>query len=313
MTTHGPNTPAYGWKSLTSLKKTIEHFKECIDDFQVCWGVGSAEGLQKRIEETPDGLLLCLDEFSQFVSKSIIKGSVLLPCVNTLFESNQYENRTKKEKVKLQNAHLSMLAASTVQTYDRTWKPAFTDIGFTNRIFLVPGTAKRMHSLPSRISQQENNLMLDKLDSVLRHVGRGMALEITEPAKVIYHNWYMNMERSIHAKRLDTYAVRLMSLLAVNELKKEIDVDIVNKVIALCDWQLNVRKIHDPIDADNKIAALEERIRRALKKGQKKIGRLKQVVNANRTGLWFFEKALKNLERYSEIALNNKSKKWRLV
>jgi hypothetical protein len=123
----------------------------------------------------------------------------------------------------------------------------------------------------------------------------------------------MNIERSIHAKRLDTYALRLMSLLAVNDLKNEIDEETVDRVTKLCDWQLAVRKIHDPIDADNKIAKLEESIRRQLTNGPKTERELKQRVNANRAGLWAFDTAKKNLERAGEIALDKKSKKWRLM
>ena len=112
---------------------------------------------------------------------------------------------------------------------------------------------------------------------------------------------------------MTTYAHRLMSLLAINELKREVDEDTVRKVITLCDWQLEVRKTHDPIDADNKIAKMEERIRRQLRKGQKKEYRLKQNVNVKRYGLWFFTTALKNLERGNEITFIKKSKKWKLL
>jgi hypothetical protein len=297
----------------TSLVKTTDHFKETLSQFDVCRGVGSAEGLQARMEDVKDGLLLCLDEFKQFVSKCKIDSSVLLPCVNTLFESNRYESQTKTKKINLEEAYLSMLAASTVETYERTWDASFTDIGFNNRLFLVPGTAKRKHSLPAKISDQDKILLKTELSKVLKHVDRFLELDITSSAKDIYHNWYMKMERSIHAKRLDTYALRFMSLLAANDLKGEVDEETARKVIALCDWQLNVRKIHDPIDADNKIAKMEQRIRRALGKGQKKDRQLKQSVNYKRSGLWVYQTAMKNLERYKEIMLNKNSKKWKLL
>jgi hypothetical protein len=297
----------------TSLNKTTELFRETFSDFEVCWGVGSAEGLQKRLESSIDGLLLCLDEFKLFVSKCQITSSVLLPCVNTLFESNRYESRTKTTDISLNEAYLSMMAASTVQTWERSWDSAFTDIGFNNRLFLVPGTAKRKHSLPVKISDPEKLGLKNDLMKVVRHVDRSLELGIEPSAADLYHNWYMNMERSLHAKRLDTYAMRLMSLLAVNDLKGEVDEQTVNKVTSLCDWQLEVRKTHDPIDADNKIARMEEKIRRALRKGQKKERRLQQVVNAHRAGLWVYETAKKNLERCNEISFNKKSKKWKLV
>jgi hypothetical protein len=53
-----------------------------------------------------------------------------------------------------------------------------------------------------------------------------------------------------------------MMLLAINDLKPEIDEHTVLNAIKLCDWQLQVRNAHDVIDADGKFAKMEERIRR---------------------------------------------------
>ena len=58
---------------------------------------------------------------------------------------------------------------------------------------------------------------------------------------------------------------------------------------------------------------MEEKIRRALRKGQKKERKLQQVVNAHRSGLWVYQTAMKNLQQYDEINLNKKSKKWKLL
>jgi hypothetical protein len=141
----------------TALNKVVEFFKSSVDGFSVCLGVGSAEGLQERLKDN-NRLLLCLDEFKQFVSKCKIEASVLLPCINTLFESNHYESRTKKTKIDLNNVYLSMMAASTLDTYENTWSKQFTDIGFNNRLFLVPGSGKRKHSLPAKITRSQGSL-----------------------------------------------------------------------------------------------------------------------------------------------------------
>ena len=58
---------------------------------------------------------------------------------------------------------------------------------------------------------------------------------------------------------------------------------------------------------------MEERIRRILAIGMKAERELKQKTNANRTGLWFYDTAKKNLQRAKEIDWNKKSKKWKLV
>jgi len=98
--------------------------------------------------------------------------------------------------------------------------------------------------------------------------------------------------------------------LAVNSFKKKIDVEIVQDAIAICNWQLYVRELYDPIDADNAIAKMEESIRRHLKREQLKDYELKQKTGANRAGLWIYDSALKNLLRAKEISWDKKSKQW---
>jgi hypothetical protein len=301
----------------TTLNIVINHFKTILQqDFNVCWGVGSAEGLQKVLKKKtehglqPLGTLLSFDELKAFVSKCGIESSVLLPIVNTLFESNLYESHTKKQDINIEEAYLSMLAATTIATYERIYNSAFLDIGFPNRVFLIPGTAKRQHSIPSTITQSDGETMKENLLRVLQHVGNGLELDITLEARNIYHDWYMALEPSVHSKRLDTYSLRLMMLLTINNLKQMIDPEIVEHAIALCNWQLDVRKTHDPIDADTKSAKMEETIRRALKKGPYKDYELKRTVNANRVGLWIYDMAIKNLRKANEIGWDKQSKRW---
>jgi hypothetical protein len=305
----------------TACTKTIQLFKAALTDFSVCYGTGSAEGLANRIEgrengdkvATGDGrLLLHYDEFKSFVSKSKLDGSVLLPMVNTLFELNTYENTTKHRRLFLENAHLSLLCASTVATYENTWSSQFTDIGFNNRLFLVPGSGRKQFSIPQRVPEMQRRLIMKHLGPLLSTVGNGMMLQITRDAHNIFHNWYLNLERSIHTKRLDTYALRLMPLLAANERKDAVDVEIVEKACKIMNWQLEVRKVHDPIDADNSIARMEEKVRRCLRRRPMGNRELKQFCNAKQAGMWFLETALKNLRKAGEITWGKGEKQWRL-
>ena len=296
----------------TAIDKTVRFFQDTMESFPTCWGVGSAEGLQRKLKKNPS-TLLCLDEFKQFIGKCTIKSSILLPCVNSLFESNRYESWTQKREIVLENVYLSLLAASTIETYERTWERSFTDIGFNNRLFLVPGSGKKRFSMPSKVPDNEIYFLRKELQSILSHVGNGLELEIAEDAKLLYHDWYMNMERSIHTKRLDTYALRLMVLLAVNDMKNAVDTETVSQAIALCDWQLEVRRIHDPIDADNNVAKMEEKIRRVLNKKSRTDRELKQYTNARQAGLWFFDTAKKNLQRSQELRWNKKERVWEIL
>jgi hypothetical protein len=298
----------------TAIVKTIDFFKDTMKEFGICYGVGSAEGLQARINDcSPHSLLLVFDELKAFVSKCKIEASVLLPCVNTLFESNRYESRTKKTDIFLEDAFLSILSASTIQTYENMWSTQFTDIGFNNRIFIVPASGERKHSIPQKIPQKEKDFLKKQMSERLQLVEKFTELDITSEARNLFDKWYLDLEGSIHSKRLDTYALRLMPLLAINEGKSEVDEEMVNKVIALMDWQLTVRKLYDPIDADNEVAKMENRIRRCLKSQPMGNRDLKKKCHVERHGIWLFDMAFRNLQKAGEICLHKRTQTWGMM
>jgi len=289
----------------TAINKTTRFFEDAIQDFAVCHGVGSAEGLQIKLKKSPK-VVLCFDEFKAFVSKCKIESSVLLPCVTTLFESDKYEAHTAKSSITIDNASLSILGACTIDTYEQIMDAHFLAIGFPNRLFLVSGKGQRRFSFPHRIPDDEKLRLKNRLQEVLDIVGERLELEISDAARTLYDNWYMNLPQSVHSKRLDTYAMRFMGLLAVNDLKKEIDEETVLKAIALCDWQYKVRKTYDPIDADNAMAKLEEKIRRVVKRGPKTDRDLQRAVNSRRCGIWMYQMALKNLMDKGQVCKKGK-------
>ncbi len=300
----------------TAINKTVDFFINALDDdFHVCFGVGSAEGLQRRFEkDNPKGssVLLVYDELKAFVGKARVDGSVLLPCVCTLFESNRYESHTKDREIILSGACLSILAASTIETYERTWDSAFQDIGMTNRLFIVPGQGKRQHAIPGRVPFPQWDLMKNELRRTINTAFITPELDVTPGARALYETWYLNLEQSIHTKRLDTYALRFMILLTVSAGKNEVDAAIVQDTIDLMNWQLQARRLHDPIDADSAIAKIEEKIRRILKTGPRTQYEIKRAVHFERIGTWVFTSAIKNLTNGGEIQFDKKANAWGL-
>jgi len=295
----------------TAISKTIDFFLAVVTAFFACLGVGSAEGLQRRLSKNAS-LLLVYDEFKAFVSKSRVDGSVLLPCVTTLFEANRYESHTKDREVSLSGVHLSMLAASTVDTYERTWDSQFTDIGLNNRLFLVPGAGTRRFAIPGRVPQSEWDTLRREVGNILRVSSTMPELDVTPDARALYESWYLNLEQSIHTKRLDTYALRFMVLLAANACRPEVDEETVSAVIDLMNWQLQARRLHDPIDADSAVAKVEEKIRRVLTVGPKSDRDLKRAVHYNRIGTWVYSNAVRNLTRCGEIRFDKATRTWGL-
>ena len=300
---------AEGRKS-TALKIVTNFFTDAFREgeaaaLKTSWGFGSAEGLQKRLDEH-NHLLLCLDEFKAFVSKASIKSSVLLPAVTQLFEANSYENQTKTTHLKIENAHFSLLAASTIDTYERTWDASFSDIGFLNRLFLIVGKSERKFSFPRKLDRQTATHFKARLRQMIHKIhgaDRGMMeLQFSMEGQDLHNDWYLHREASVYSRRLNVYALRLMILMAINDGKQMIDAEVVEKVIQLCDWQLDIRKSLSPIDGDNAAAILEEKIRRALAtKGDLTRRELAQYVNANRAGIWLFDTALNNLIKVEEV------------
>ncbi len=296
----------------SAVDATIKFYREAIEGFEVCGGVGSGEGLAKRLSEN-NKTVLFFDELKQLVSKCKIEGSVLLPTLTTLFEKNYYENNTKTSTVKIENAYLSVIACSTVKTFEGIWNSAMSDIGFTNRLLLIPGNTDKRIPIPKCIPQSEKDKIKKELASILKRIGDFKELDIEDEANEVYADWYNKMERSDYSRRLDTYAMRLMMLFAVNDGKDIIDSESVLKAICFCDWQLKVRKELTPIDADNAIARMEEKIRRQLSKRNMKRRELQQYTNANRVGSWSLETALNNLIKSGEIKYLKKAKVYTLL
>jgi hypothetical protein len=295
----------------TTIRLTVEFFQEALgpEAFAVSHGVGSAEGLAEELSGSPE-LLLVSDEFKTFVNKAKIETSVLLPCVNTLFESNRYHSATKGHRIALEDAYLSLLAACTKDTYSTIFGRTFTDIGFVNRLFVVLDSAKRRFHLPPEIPGEEKAQLRSRLQDVVKWVdalsqkGEPYVMPLTPEADATFRRWYEALPHSVFAKRLDTYGHRLMPLLAVSVGAREVSAEVAEAVVAMLDYEFAIRRIADPVDAENKIAELEERIRRALARGpvpEKGRGGLRKSLHYERYGYFIWNAAISNLEKAGDI------------
>lgn len=296
----------------TAIWKTVNFFKLTYDvKFCLAHGVGSAEGLQRLLKEH-NRLILCFDEFKQFTNKCGIENSVLLPAINTLFEENEYGTATKDKIFRIEDAYLSMLAASTTATYDRIWNATrFLDIGFNNRLFLVPGRGKRRFPLPKKIPQDHVEDLSFRVRRLKADFIETPRIKIESEAEAIFNDWYLNLENSVHTKRLDTYATRLMSVMSVNEKKTTVDADIIEKILKIVNWQLEVRRLLDPVDAEGIQARMEQNIRRNLQRKPLTEGQLKNNVRGQQVGIFYYERAKTMLEKAGEIYFDKGVNRWK--
>jgi len=179
-----------------------------------------------------------------------------------------------------------------------------------NRLFVVDADAKPKRAWPEPPDAA-------KLDTIRQRIQQQLArlpltLDVRPDARARWQQWYNDLPASEHAKRLDTIGFRLMPILALTTDKDCVDLDVMERVIDILNYELRLRVLTDPIDADSQIAKLEERIRRALSaKGPLTKRELQQDVHAHRDGLWAFNAALSNLEENDEI--DSLDGKYRLV
>lgn len=289
-----------------AIERTLEFFTENGGDFCTCKGLGSAEGLPRKFKENRN-LLLVHDEFSSFVSKCKISSSILLPCISSLFENNSFENGTKKTEFFISDAHLSMLGASTLDTYDDIWDQAFIKMGFYNRLFIVPGTGKKKPCMrPKKIEKVKMRKLKLDFSEMKDFIGDTKEITVTKKGDRLLNKWYASFPSSIHSKRIDGYCSRFLILLTLNELKQEADVSIVKKAIRLMNWEFSIRRQMDPIDCENRFAKMEIKIRRALFNSPLTERRLRQITNADKSGLWIFKGSLENLKKSEDIFFNRK-------
>lgn len=310
----------------TALGKADEFFKSLLPTkltWQTLHGVGSAEGLAEAINDSGNlPFLLHYDELKAFVQKGKIDTSVLLPMVNTLFERGDYDNVTRRTpngggRVSVRDASLSLLGASTKDTYATMFTQQFTAIGFPNRLWLVADRSEKSFAVPGKIPPERLQPLRKHVKDLLQRIHaayvkndrRPIEYGMTPGARQMFDEWYANREGSIFERRLDTYGHRLALLLAVASGRvdpAEIDETVMAAVVALLRYQLEVRRECDPVDAETKIAALEERVRRVLTRGPLKEWDLKKRVNATRSGLWVWDAAVRNLKKAGEIKADAK-------
>lgn len=280
-----------------AIKQTLKFFTNqmLIKDTGICHGVGSAEGLALFLKQHPRTLLV-FDEMKTLVNKSNIEGAILLEVANTLFEANRFHSLTKKDQIVIDDGHLSLLTASTLETFGCMFSPRFRDIGFINRLFLVPGDSKKRFSIPKEIPIHTQNLIAEQLLSNLRNVPPSGFIEVSTQGYGVFNEWYLQEQNSgIYSTRLDTYGLRLAVLMAVNEGMSLIDERLMERVVKILDWQRTIREIYDPDDSENTVAKLESAIKKQLLKGPKTKSFLRRYGHGDRSGIYYFNMALNNL------------------
>jgi len=288
----------------TAIKLTADFFARNVVGFPIVRGLGSAEGLAKTIQKRGyTNCLLVFDELRTFVDKAKIEGSILLSIVNTLFDETRAENHTKGHDIELQDVHLSLLSACTLDTFANLFDANFVAIGFPNRLLLVLDESKASIPVPRDVPPEIEQALAQDLGAILYHLraytpANPLVMRLTPEALAIWSEFYATIPRTVTGTRIDSIGLRLAMLMALSAHKSEIDTEVIRAAIEIARWQLAVRDEVMPMEASNAIAALEQRICKKLKShGPLRERDLRRYVHAERVGLWAFSTALSNLQQ----------------
>jgi hypothetical protein len=288
----------------TAIKLTVDFFVRNVVGFPTVRGLGSAEGLAKTIQKRNyTNCLLVFDELRTFVDKAKIEGSILLSIVNTLFDETRAENHTKGHDIELQDVHLSLLSACTLDTFANLFDANFVAIGFPNRLLLVLDESKASIPVPRDVPPEIEQALAQDLGAILYHLrpytpANPLVMRLTPEALGVWADFYQTIPRTVTGTRIDAIALRLAMLMALSAHKTEIDAEVIQAAIEIARWQLAVRDEVMPLEASNAIAALEQRICKKLKShGPLRERDLRRYVHAERVGLWAFSTALSNLQQ----------------
>jgi hypothetical protein len=299
-------------KKSTALKKTRYFFDNLGSSKMphVDQGVGSAEGLARVLAAHPD-TLLAYDELRSLLDKAKAQASVLLPMIAALHEGHEWDNTVKTSQIHVVNARLSLIGCATEDTYEAMWDRQALAIGLPNRLFIVAASREHKIAFPMEPDAEKLRSIRARIAGQLADIGANASprrFPIDEGAKRSFEKWYVALPGSSHATRLDTLGRTLMLLFAVTMNKEKIDVEVVERVLQVLEYELSVRIATDPIDADNVIAKLEEKIRRYLRTHPNSTLRnVRRGINADRDGLWAFERAIENLTNSKEICKINQN------
>jgi hypothetical protein len=300
-------------KKSTAQRKVTQFFISLnIPGWSMCHGVGSAEGLAKAHDDC-SRVALVVDELKTLLQKTHIRGSVLLPMLATLYEQTYYQNETQHTSINLSDARLTLMANSTLDTYESLWDHEALAIGLVNRLFLVTNPGKPRVAWPRNPTKSTLAAIANRIKLQLS-TPPPEPYRITLDAQKLWADWYNDLPKSEFTKRLDGLGFRLMPILTATTDKAEVDAEIVTAVTAILDYELNIRKSLQPIDADNAVAKMEQKIVRVLDiHGPLSRRDLSKYCNAHRTGEWIFKTALENMMNVKVVAFDARSGRYHLA
>jgi len=290
-----------------SVRKSISQdaIRELFDgSIRVVDSVGSGEGLLTQLNRGP--VILMPDEFSRITKKAKLEASTLPESMTTLFNSNRCSHyvRSRENSIEVEDAHLSIVSATTPELYTTMFDPQGTSGGLVSRIFVVVSDERRIlrPALPDpeqvSIFRETLKKEIERVRGKFKSPGERLIFPFAPDADALWMDYYTHLRQSADrtTERLDTYGLRLATNLAFTKVEWTISKATIESTIALLDYQKAARRVVQPVEAETWAASLAQLILRALSDGKKwKRSDLYRRVHAERFGGRHFDQALSDL------------------
>jgi hypothetical protein len=282
-------------------------------DQRIIEGFGSAEGMLVSLGDcdSPKPVILFLDEMNILASKTDISGSVGIAALHKLFEDHDYDHPLAQGNYTVRNAYLSLIGASTLEDFTKTWSAKHKDTGFFSRLLVVAAdTDKRIHR-PLDPDANEFDGLVHSVKGLVSSVinASPTVLKMDQEADELWKTFYNAFGDGPEWNRIDTYGFRLMVIQAVLRSEETVNKENVQQVIDFLEYEVAVREAVSPVIAENPVAQMEELIRRHLPEGKTLKKRdLQRKTNYQRLGIQIFDRAIANMIGNKEITPKTEGK-----
>jgi hypothetical protein len=270
-------------------------------------GFGSAEGMLRALEKGQQNpTIVHLDEINILAAKTDIKGSAGIAALHKLFEDHDYDHPLADGGYFVKGANLSLIGASTLEDFTKTWSAKHADAGFFSRLLIVGADADKRIPRPRDPDPgalEELVLEIRKVFDLLRK--RQCVIKMDPVAEELWSKFYDTFGDGPEWNRIDTYGFRLMALQAVLRHEETVSKENVQGVIDFLEYEVAVREVVTPVVTENLVAQMEEQIRRKLARGVTMTKReLQRATNYQRSGIDVFNRAIGNLKKNGEVTID---------
>ena len=280
-------------------------FKRIESEQQIVEGFGSAEGMLVKLGSPakPKPTIFHFDEINLLAAKTEIKGSAGIAALHKLFDDHDYDHPLAKDDYTVRNAYLSLIGASTLEDFTKTWTAKHEDAGFFSRLLLVAGDADKRISRPVDPDQAQLDILVREVQGLVSSViSDTRVLTIDADAVEVWDKFYESFGDGPEWNRIDAYGFRLMTVQSVLRGEHSVTKSNVQSVVEFLQYEVAIREAVAPVVAENAAAKMEELIRRHLPEGLTITKRdLQRHTNYNRFGIEAFNRALANMESEGEI------------